>query len=162
MTICGPRERDRAPGSVGRPFPAVEVRILGPDGAPIPVGRTGRIAVRSPLLVERYLGDARATAEAFRDGLFVTGDLGHVDAGGHLFVADRDADVISTRGGAVLPSEAEDVLRRDPYVLDAAAVAVSGSDRLAAAVEPRAGARPDPERLLCRCPRWPPTRSPRA
>jgi len=152
VTVAGEGERRRAPGSVGRPLAGVELRILASDGSPAPKGTAGRIAVRAPTLVEGYLEEPEATAEAFTDGFFAPGDVGRTDEEGHLFVLDRVADVIHVAGVEILPSDVERVLREDPAVLDAAAVADSeGGERVRAAVEARPGMGVDTDALLRRC-----------
>jgi len=108
--------------------------------------------VRAPTLVEGYLEEPEATAEAFTDGFFAPGDVGRTDEEGHLFVLDRVADVIHVAGVEILPSDVERVLREDPAVLDAAAVADSeGGERVRAAVEARPGMGVDTDALLRRC-----------
>jgi acyl-[acyl-carrier-protein]-phospholipid O-acyltransferase / long-chain-fatty-acid--[acyl-carrier-protein] ligase len=77
-------------GSVGRPLPNVAIRIVDPDTfRPLPAGDTGLLLVKGPSKMLGYLNDPRRTAEAFRDGFYVTGDIGRLDAGGFLHIADR-------------------------------------------------------------------------
>ncbi|MEJ7657627.1 MAG: fatty acid--CoA ligase family protein [Thermoleophilaceae bacterium] len=154
VTVAGEGERRCAPGSVGRPLAGVELRILASDGSPVRKGTAGQIAVRAPTLVEGYLEEPEATAEAFTDGFFAPGDVGRTDEEGHLFVLDRVADVIHVAGVEILPSDVERVLREDPAVLDAAAVARAdseGGERVGAAVEARPGMCVDTDALLRRC-----------
>jgi len=118
------------PGSVGTPWPGVEVRILGVDGAPVPTGETGVIYVRPPGGVGfRYHDDPAKTAEAWRDDAFTVGDVGHLDADGYLYLTDRAADMVIRGGVNVYPREIEEVLYAHPDVVDCAVFGVP-DDRL--------------------------------
>lgn len=102
----------------------------------------GEIAVRGPNVIEGYLDDAAANRESFRGGWFRTGDLGHLDADGYLFVTGRLKDVINRGGEKVTPAEIDAALLEHPAVADAAAFGVPharlGED-VEAAVVRRAG-----------------------
>ncbi len=118
MIATNPYEGERRPGSVGRPFPGVALRLgdLGDDG-------TGEVLVKSPSLFSGYFGRAGETRAAFDDeGWFRTGDLGRLDADGYLHLVGRRSDLIITGGYNVYPPEVEEVLRRHPAVHDAAVV----------------------------------------
>ncbi|MCB2080802.1 MAG: acyl--CoA ligase [Novosphingobium sp.] len=79
--------------------PLVELAIIGADGARLPTGETGEVAIRSVCNFQGYWNDADATAAAIRpDGFFMTGDLGYLDADGYLFIVDRIKEII-IRGG---------------------------------------------------------------
>lgn len=112
------------PGSIGRPLPLSEVRVVDPDGEPVPVGEVGEIAVRNPGVCAGYWQRPEANAETFVDGWCRTGDLGTVNADGFLFLAGRAKDMIRCGGENVYPAEVEKVLTDHPHVLDAAVVAV--------------------------------------
>ena len=109
-------------GTVGQPVPGVQVRIEAPDGSEQAVGVDGEICVRGPVLMQGYWNDPEATAQAVRDGWLHTGDVGHVDADGHLHVIDRIKDVIIRNGFNVHPRDVEDVLLAHPEVTAAAVV----------------------------------------
>jgi fatty-acyl-CoA synthase len=96
--------------SAGRPTAISSVTILGPDGSPLPSGEVGEIVVESETLFAGYLDAPDLTAEAVPDGRLRTGDLGSVDAGGHLYVRGRAKDMIVTGGMNVYPAEVERVL----------------------------------------------------
>ena len=108
----------RKPGSVGLPSPGVDLKI----------DETGEICVRSAYLSDGYFDDPAATAQALRDGWFHSGDLGELDAEGHLHVTGRKKDLIRTGGESVAPSEVEDALRDHPGVADVAVVGVPDPD----------------------------------
>ncbi|MBE7163641.1 MAG: AMP-binding protein, partial [Williamsia herbipolensis] len=112
-------------GSVGPAAPAVDVRIEpldGPDGASVPAGTDGEICVRSNSLMTGYWNDPDTTALALRGGWFHTGDVGHLDEDGYLFVVDRIKDVIIRGGFNVYPRDVEEVLMQHPAVAVAAVI----------------------------------------
>src|SRR5690242_5953913 len=90
-TVAGPRDLRSAPGTAGRANPGVVVRIADEEGREVPPGVTGRVLVGSRLRMDGYTG---GTSKEIIDGLVVTGDLGHVDARGRLFIDGRDDDMI--------------------------------------------------------------------
>ncbi|PZE89187.1 hypothetical protein DEI95_14065 [Curtobacterium sp. MCBD17_008] len=108
------------PGSVGLPVGS-EVQVRGEDGAVLPAGEIGALWVRGPGIVRSYLG-GRAADRFDADGWLSTGDLGSVAPDGWVSLAGRSDDVINRGGEKVYPSEVEDVLLRDPRVLEAVVV----------------------------------------
>jgi long-chain acyl-CoA synthetase len=116
------------PGSVGRPWPGHEVRILDDAGEPCATGTIGLIYVKSPSLNFRYRGADEKSRAAFRDGFFTAGDLGYVDADGYLYIADRRTDLIISGGANIYPAEVENVLMQHPAVADVAVVGVTDPD----------------------------------
>ena len=115
---ANPLER-RKPGSVGQPAGA-EIAILDGEGRRLPSGERGEIALRGPTITRGYDNDAAATASAFRDGWFRTGDLGYLDAEGYLFIVGRIKEVINRGGQKVAPAEVEEALLSHPDVVEAA------------------------------------------
>ncbi|MGE0839385.1 acyl-CoA synthetase [Pseudonocardia sp.] len=109
-------------GSVGRPIPHVEVRIVDEQGADVAAGEVGEIALRGPKVFGGYWRDEEATARAIRDGWFHTGDVGRLDADGFLYVEDRLKDMIISGGENIATPEVERVLYEHPAVLEAAVV----------------------------------------
>lgn len=114
---------ERRAGSVGLPA-ACEVAILGDDGELLPSGRAGEIVVRGPTVFGGYENDDESNRQAYHRGWFKTGDLGHVDADGYLFVAGRLKEIINRGGAKVMPGEVDAVLMAQPGVADAACFAV--------------------------------------
>ncbi|WP_424184735.1 class I adenylate-forming enzyme family protein [Actinokineospora sp. G85] len=115
--------------SVGVAFPGNEVAVLGPDGVPVAVGEHGELCVRGPNVMNGYLGNPEATAEAFAHGWFHTGDLGHQlrdPATGGLFhvITGRGKNIAKVGGAAVSLDEMDRFLRARPGVRDAACVSV--------------------------------------
>lgn len=127
-TMCGGQERVDRPGSVGRGLLTVEVRIEDPDGRVLAAGETGEVCIKGPLVIAGYWNQPEATAEAIVDGWLHTGDLGHLDADGYLYVTDRAKDVIIRGGENVYSIEIEDRLTDHPEVLEAAVVGVPHPD----------------------------------
>jgi crotonobetaine/carnitine-CoA ligase len=137
------------PGSIGCPglHPDhnrvfSEIRVLDDEGHDVPVGHTGEIAVRSPIMMQGYYRDAEATAAAFRDSWFLTGDLGYRDADGYYYFVARKKDIIRRRGENVSGAEIDRVVAAHPRVLEAAAVAVPGElgeDEILVVAVPRPG-----------------------
>jgi long-chain acyl-CoA synthetase len=109
-------------GSVGRPVPRCEVRIVGDGGAALGPGEDGEITVRSPFVMRGYWNEPELTAEAVRDGWLHTGDVGHLDGDGYLFVVDRKKDLIIRGGFNVYPRDVEDALLEHPGVRAAAVI----------------------------------------
>jgi long-chain acyl-CoA synthetase len=110
--------------SVGRAGLGAEVRVVDESGHELPRGEVGEIVVRGPMVTRGYWNLPQATAQAFRDGWFRTGDGGRMDADGYLFIADRLKDMIITGGENVYSAEVEAALRRHAAVADAAVIGV--------------------------------------
>jgi len=112
------------PGSAGVTLPNTQTRIVDPvDGADLGTGEDGEIWVRGPQVMKGYLGNPQATAATIDpDGWLHTGDLGHIDADGHLYVTGRLKELIKYKAFQVAPAELEAVLLRHPDVTDAAVV----------------------------------------
>ncbi|MFJ4319404.1 class I adenylate-forming enzyme family protein [Streptomyces lavendulae] len=140
--------------SVGLPGAQTLVRILDEQGAEVPLGETGEIAVRGPQVVPGYWGLPDETAAAFPDGELRTGDVGFMDRDGWLYVVDRKKDMINASGFKVWPREVEDVLHTHPAVREAAVVGVPDAYRgesVKAYVSLRPGAGADPAELSAYC-----------
>ncbi len=121
-TIATPEDLEVAPESVGRVVRGAVVKILDADGNELPVGETGRIFVGHVLEFEGYTGGG--DKERIR-GMVSSGDVGHFDTEGRLFIDGRDDEMIISGGENVFPREIEDLLHSHPAVLEAAAVGVA-------------------------------------
>lgn len=128
---ANPLQRQK-PGSVGLPA-GPEIAILDSEGRRLPFGKRGEIALRGPTITRRYGNDAAATASAFRDNWFRTGDVGYLDAEGYLFIVGRIKEIIHKGAQKVAPAEVEDALLGHPDVIDAAVFPVP-HERLGAEV----------------------------
>jgi acyl-CoA synthetase (AMP-forming)/AMP-acid ligase II len=134
-SIASPTDLRAAPGCVGHPPRGTRLAILDAGGVPVPPGTVGRIFVGHGSLFEGYTGGG--PGKQVRYGLMSTGDLGHLDAAGRLWVSGRDDDMIVSGGENVYPGEVEEVLAGVPQIADAAVVGVPDEDfgqRLAAYV----------------------------
>ena len=141
-------------GSVGRPIPHVEVRIVDEQGADVGTGEVGEIALRGPKVFGGYWRDEEATARAIRDGWFHTGDVGRLDADGFLYVEDRLKDMIISGGENIATPEVERVLYEHPAVLEAAVVGMPHErwgEVPRAIVVLRPGEQADPEAIRAFC-----------
>jgi fatty-acyl-CoA synthase len=139
-TIATPADLEAAPASVGRVVRGAVVKILGPGGEELPQGQTGRIFVGHMIQFEGYTGGG--DKERIR-GLVSSGDVGHFDAAGRLFIDGRDDEMIISGGENVFPREIEELLHLHPGVLEAAAVGVPDEkfgQRLSVFVVRRGGA----------------------
>lgn len=111
-------------GSCGYPRTGMEVAILDAANAPLPPGETGEICVRGPAVMAGYFGNDAANQKAFAGGWFHTGDLGHLDARGFLYITGRQSDMYISGGSNVYPREVEEVLLTHPAVAEACVVGV--------------------------------------
>ena len=148
------REEDDRPDSVGRPVPGVEVRVMDDEGRALPPGSTGELLIRSPAVMDGYLGAPEDTDAVLRDGWFRTGDLAAVSPDGYVRIEGRKRERILRGGYSVFPPEVEAVLAAHPAVAEAAVVGVPDDDlgeEVVAYVAPRDGARVDVEALLAWC-----------
>lgn len=100
----------RRMGSAGKPFWGVEIRIHDGAGRELPAGQDGEVIVRTPGMARGYFKQPEMAAQTFRDGWLHTGDIGHLDADGFLYIVDRKKELIITGGYNVYPSEVEEVL----------------------------------------------------
>ncbi|MFN3992792.1 MAG: AMP-binding protein [Tabrizicola flagellatus] len=150
MITSNPYEGARRAGTVGMPLPGVQVRITGPDGAVLPQGEAGAIEVRGPNVFKGYWRLPEKTAEEFRDGWFVTGDMGAFDADGYLSILGRAKDLVITGGLNVYPAEVEATLDDLPGVAASAVIGVPHPDfgeAVVACLVPARGAELDEERI---------------
>ncbi len=115
VTIASPTDLREAPGTAGVPPFRTTVRILDPDGKELPQGETGVIHVGNDM---PFGGYTDGNTKTFSDGLMSTGDLGHFDENGRLFVSGRDDDMIISGGENVFPRELEDALIDHPEIAD--------------------------------------------
>jgi fatty-acyl-CoA synthase len=124
-TIATPQDMRSAPGTVGRPPFGTTIKLLDEKGEEVPQGQTGRIFVGSSMQFEGYTGGGSKETVA---GMMATGDVGHVDEAGRLFVDGRDDDMIVSGGENVFPAEVEELLATYDGVQEAAVVGVDDKD----------------------------------
>ncbi|MGC1513781.1 MAG: AMP-binding protein [Acidimicrobiales bacterium] len=146
-TIADPSDLRAAPGTAGPVVPGAAVRLLDDQGNDVPEGERGRIFVRNGMLFEGYTGGG---GKEIIDGFMSSGDVGHFDAAGRLFVDGRADDMIVSGGENVFPREVEDLIAQDPSVADVVVVGVPDDEfgqRLKAFVVPSDGATVDADAL---------------
>ncbi len=113
------------PGSCGKPSTMCEVRIVDTAGGDVAAGERGELWVRGPSVLREYWNDPQSTAEALTDGWFRTGDIGHADADGWIFIDDRRTDMIISGGENIYPAELEEVLSGTDLVAEASVVGLA-------------------------------------
>ncbi|MDQ3978919.1 MAG: AMP-binding protein [Actinomycetota bacterium] len=147
-TILLDAEFRRKPGSVGKPLPCADVRIVDDDGRDVPVGDAGELWIRGPMVTPGYYGDPEATEAAITGGWLHTGDLAKVDEEGYVYILDRKKDMITRGGFKVYSVEVEYLLVSHPDIAEAAVFGVPDPlafEAVAAYVVPAAGRRVEPE-----------------
>ena len=124
MAIAKPGDAVEKAHSAGRPVWCVDLRIVDDAGKPVKVGEVGEIICQSPLATHGYYKNPEATNASFKDGWFYTGDLGHFDEEGYLFVSGRKKDMVKSGGISIYPLEIESVIYSHPDILEAAVIGV--------------------------------------
>jgi fatty-acyl-CoA synthase len=146
-TIATPQDLREAPGTAGRPPRGTVVRLLDEDGHDVAPGATGRIFVGNEMAMEEYTGGG---GKQVVEGLMSSGDVGHFDEQGRLFVAGRDDEMIVSGGENVFPREVEDLLAGHDAVCEVAVVGVDDEEfgqRLRAFVVVESGREPSEDEL---------------
>ncbi|MGZ3456392.1 MAG: class I adenylate-forming enzyme family protein [Polyangiales bacterium] len=159
--LNNPFEGPHAIGSMGKPsrhpdhsMPFAEMKVVDADGNDLPDGEIGELLVRTPLVMLGYYRDPEQTAAAFRDGWFVTGDLGKRDENGYFWFVARKKDIIRKRGENISGAELDRVIGAHPSVLEAAAIPVPselGEDDILVAVVARPGETLSAEAIAAWC-----------
>ena len=142
MALSNPLHGERRPGFVGTPLPGVDVRLVDDAGRTVPPGAAGEIEVRGDTVFLEYWRRPEATAAAFRDDWFRTGDVAVLESGAYRILGRSSVDIIKTGGYKVSALEIEETLRTHPAVVDCAVVGVEDAEwgeRICAAVELRGG-----------------------
>lgn len=140
--------------AIGRPSILRRVAVVDVDGHPQPPGKPGEVAVKSWGVTPGYENNPAATEEAFRNGWYLTGDVGIADDEGYVTLVDRKKDVIISGGFNIYPAEVERELLSHPDVLEAAVIGVPDPDwgeAVKAVIELRAGAEVAAEDLIALC-----------
>jgi malonyl-CoA/methylmalonyl-CoA synthetase len=129
MITSNPYEGERIAGAVGFPLPGVSLRVVDPEtGAPVPQGEVGMIEVQGPNVFKGYWRMPEKTRAEFRDGFFVTGDLGRIDERGYVWIVGRGKDLVISGGYNIYPKEVESEIDLLPDVVESAVIGVSHPD----------------------------------
>jgi len=124
-TVISGDEAIERPTSVGPPVPTVHLKIIDANGTEVATGETGEVCIAGPILMAGYWNKPEATAEAIdADGWLHTGDVGHVDKDGFLYITDRKKDMIIRGGENIYCVEIEQRLVSHPHIADAAVIGV--------------------------------------
>jgi len=124
MNFSNPYDGDRIPGSVGPCLPGVKVRITDKNYSDVPVGTEGEILIKGPNVFSGYWNKPKYNKEVFKDGWFVTGDVGKTDEKNYVYIIGRSKDVIKSGGINIYPREIEDVIESMPQVKECAVVGI--------------------------------------
>ena len=139
------------PDSVGLPVPCCDIKIADPDGGEVPIGDVGEIWIHGPHIVMGYWNKPEASAAAFTDGWYHTGDIGRRDEEGFVYVLDRVKDMLIRGGENIYCVEIEDVLVAHPAVIDAAVIGLPHriwGEEVGAVVQLKPGAEIDEADLI--------------
>lgn len=143
-TVLKPEDQLRKPGSCGRPYGGIELKVVADDGSDLPPGEAGELFVRTALAIDGYHRMVEQMPELPGDGGWRSvGDVGWLDDEGYLHICDRKTDMVITGGMNVYPAEVEAALHGHPGVADVAVIGVPDDEwgeRVHAVVVPKAGA----------------------
>jgi malonyl-CoA/methylmalonyl-CoA synthetase len=129
MNISNPYHGDRIAGTVGVPLPGVSIRIADPEtGAEMPQGEVGVIEIAGPNVFKGYWRMPEKTEAEFRNGYFISGDLGLMDERGYISIVGRAKDLIISGGYNVYPAEVETAIDELPEVHESAVIGVPHRD----------------------------------
>src|ERR687886_1779373 len=151
-TFNPPDERRRA-GSCGLPI-GNEMKVVDEEDREVADGVPGEIVLRGPNILKGYYKNEEATARAFRNGWFHTGDVGYRDADGFFYIVDRKSDMIIRGGENIYPREIDEVLYQHPAIAAAAAVGVKDplyGEEVAAFIVLKEGAQVTEEEIKAFC-----------
>lgn len=152
--IVNPLDATGFTGSIGLPLPSTEVRICDDEGNDVPLGERGEICVRGPQVMEGYWKAPEETAKVMLPGGWLrTGDIGHMDERGFVYIEDRKKDMILVSGFNVYPNEVEGVVAEMGGVREVAAIGVP-DERSGEAVKlfvVRSGESPTAEEIMSYC-----------
>ncbi len=129
MNVGNPYEGERRPGTVGKPFAHVQVKICDEAGATVPDGTTGELWVKGPNVCSGYWRRPEASAAAWRDGWFQTGDIGERALDGYITLKGRRSDLIISGGFNIYPREMEELILEQAGVREVAVVGAPDSVR---------------------------------
>jgi long-chain acyl-CoA synthetase len=159
ITWLGHDEQFTHAQTVGRPWPGLDVKLVGADGRDVRTGDVGEVWVRSGLPGTRstmrgYFNRPKETAETLRDGWVATGDMGRFDDQGYMALVDRKKDMVLSGGYNIYCKEVELVIQALPGVVDVAVIGVPDPDfgeAVAACIELAPGAAPDAAAIVAHC-----------
>ena len=125
VACMNPLYGERKAGSVGLPLRGVEFQIRNDDGMILPVNEPGEICIKGHNIMMGYWNNSEATEASIKDGWLLTGDIGHLDDDGYLYITDRKKDMLLVNGINVYPREVEEVIYQFEGVSEAAVVGIN-------------------------------------
>jgi long-chain acyl-CoA synthetase len=149
-TVMRPEDQLRKPGSCGKPYGGVEIRIVRDDGTDAPVGEPGELFVTTTLAMDGYHHTAEQLTQIEDSPWKSVGDVAYVDDEGYVYICDRKKDMIISGGVNIYPAEIEAVLHGHPQVLDVAVFGIPDDEwgeRVHAIVQPKPGETIDVDEL---------------
>ena len=124
VVCCNPIDGTDQVGTIGLPVPETEIKFMDEHGHEVPLGQPGEMYVRGPQVMSHYYQQPEETAKVFSDGWLLTGDIGLMNPDGFVKIVDRKKDMILVSGFNVYPNEIEDVLAKNPKILEAACIGI--------------------------------------
>jgi long-chain acyl-CoA synthetase len=128
ISWISPEHQLTKPSSSGRAYDGVEIAIVDASWNRLPAGTSGEIAVNTPVVLKNYLGRGPLADDVLRDGFYRTGDIGHLDEDGFLFITDRIKDMIVAGGVNIYPAEIEAALVAHPDIENASVIGIPHDD----------------------------------
>ena len=125
VACMNPLNGERKPGSVGLPIGDVQFQIRNDDGFVLPVGDPGEICIKGHNIMMGYWNNLEATEASIKDGWLLTGDIGHLDNDGYLYITDRKKDMLLVNGINVYPREVEEIIYQFNGVSEVAVVGIN-------------------------------------
>jgi len=141
-TVLPPEDQLRKPGSCGRPYGPIELKIVREDGSEAPTGEPGELFIRTRLAMDGYYRTDEQLAQLPDHDWKSVGDIAYLDAEGYLYICDRKKDMIISGGVNVYPAEIEAVIHQHPQVMDVAVFGVPDEEwgeSVYAILQPRPG-----------------------
>jgi long-chain acyl-CoA synthetase len=127
--VCSNQANSVQYGTVGRPLPETECKVVDENGHSMPAGEAGELCIRGPQVMKGYWQRPEATADVIdNEGWFKSGDMAVIAADGFIKIVDRKKDMINVSGFKVYPNEVEDVLASHPDIIEAAVIGVPDKD----------------------------------
>jgi len=123
-STLNPVDGQRKVGSIGKPMPHQQVKVVNDEGKEVPPGELGELIVKGPNVMQGYLNREDETKNTLKDGWLYTGDIGYQDPDGFLYIVDRKKDMIIRGGMNIYPKQIEEVLYQIPDVLEVAVIGV--------------------------------------
>ena len=125
VVCCNPIDGTDRVGTIGLPLPNTDVKLIDDNNKDVTTsGESGELCVRGPQVMTGYYNRPDETEKVFKDGWLLTGDIAQMDSDGYVKIVDRKKDMILVSGFNVYPNEVEDVLAKNPKVLEVAAIGV--------------------------------------